>query len=161
MLKQLVADNELRIQGLRAALAEKYLRVPRLGDAVDAMKWAGASERTAYNLACMARRNFQCRTQGLAGHDVQRKRLRELAQQRPQFGSPRLTALVRRKMESANHKRVERVYGEEGTQLPRRNRHRCRGASGESLVEALTGPNQRWPKDFVHDSMLKAGGCVP
>lgn len=42
---------------------------------------------------------------------------RELARQRPRFGRPRLIALARREMGTLNHRRVERLYGEEGLQI--------------------------------------------
>jgi len=46
-----------------------------------------------------------------------RKRLRELAEIRKRFGSPRMTTLLRREGWVINHKRVERVYREEGLSL--------------------------------------------
>ena len=46
-----------------------------------------------------------------------RKRLRDLASQRRRYGSPRLQVLLRREGKIFNHKRVERIYAEEGLQL--------------------------------------------
>ena len=43
-----------------------------------------------------------------------RKRLRELAESRPRWGMRRLHVLLRREGWHVNHKRVERLYREEG-----------------------------------------------
>ena len=42
--------------------------------------------------------------------------IRELARLRPRFGSPRLSALVRRELGPVNHQSVERIYAQEGLQ---------------------------------------------
>ena len=96
------------------------------------------------------------RYQGKSAADelVVRGLIRELARFRPRFGSPRLTALVRRKLGAVNHKRVERIYAQEGLQLPRRRQGRRRGASRVVPLGELTGPNQRWSMDFVQDSTV-------
>jgi putative transposase len=80
-----------------------------------------------------------------------RRRLRELSEQRPRFGSPRLHALLRREGWVVNHKRTERIYRQEGLTLKRRRRRR--------LMRIGTGPqegphrgNQRWSLDFVSDA---------
>ena len=65
-----------------------------------------------------------------------------------------MTALVRRALGPINHKRVERIYAQEGLQLPRRRQGRRRGADRVVPLAALTGPNQRWSMDFVQDSMV-------
>ncbi|MFP5212287.1 MAG: IS3 family transposase, partial [Acidobacteriota bacterium] len=80
-----------------------------------------------------------------------RERLRSLAVERPRYGSPRLTVLLRREFGSVNHKRVERLYREEGLQLPRR-RKRAR-SERKSPLGAPEGPNQRWSMDFKSDSL--------
>ena len=52
------------------------------------------------------------------------RRLVELAQERPRFGSPRLTVLLRQEYGAINHKRVERLYRQEGLNLPRKRKKR-------------------------------------
>ena len=49
-----------------------------------------------------------------------RKRIRELASKRPRFGSPRLHVLLKREGWQVNHKRVERIWKEEGLKVPRK-----------------------------------------
>jgi putative transposase len=80
-----------------------------------------------------------------------RHRLRQLASERPAFGSPRLTILLQREFGSLNHKRIERLYAEEGLQLPRRPKRRRRGVSRPLPRIEPTAPGQRASMDFMHD----------
>ena len=79
-----------------------------------------------------------------------RERLRELAQERRRFGSPRLHLLLRREGLVANHKRTERLYRKEGLSLRRKRRRK--GASGVTSAAVAQRPNEKWAMDFVHDS---------
>ena len=78
-----------------------------------------------------------------------RSRLRELAHERPAFGSPRLTILLQREFGVINHKKVERLYADEGLQLPRRPKQRRRGVS--RILEALR-QTDRLPGTIVCDN---------
>ena len=102
----------------------------------------------------MGRGTYRYQGKSAADEPVVRGLIRELARLRPRFGSPRLTALVRRELGAVNHKRVERIYAQEGLQLPRRRQGRRRGAGRLVPWAALTGPNQRWSMDFVQDSTV-------
>jgi putative transposase len=82
-----------------------------------------------------------------------RKRLRELAEARKRFGSPRLTILLNREGWVINHKRVERVYREEGLSL-RLRRRRKRGSHLRVTLPGPAGPDQRWSMDFVSDTLF-------
>jgi len=53
---------------------------------------------------------------------VAASRLRELAEERRRWGCPLLYMMLRREGWQANHKRVERLYREEGLSLRRRRR---------------------------------------
>ena len=64
--------------------------------------------------------------------DIVRQRLRELAEERKRFGSPRLHILLRREGLVINHKRTERLYREEGLAL--RKKRRRKGAAGARVV---------------------------
>jgi len=79
-----------------------------------------------------------------------RMRLRELAAARPRFGYRRLWVLLRREGWSVNHKRVYRLYREDGLFV--RSKGRKKRAARERVTSpAPTGPNQRWAIDFVSD----------
>jgi putative transposase len=80
--------------------------------------------------------------------------LRELAAARRRFGYRRLGYLLAREGPKPNHKKLLRLYREEGLKV------HCRGgrkrALGTRAPMALPqGPNQRWSLDFVSDAF----GC--
>jgi putative transposase len=81
-----------------------------------------------------------------------RRRLCELAAARPRFGYWRLHVLLRREGVIVNHKRIERLYQEEGLAIRRRRRKRvARDGRGRAALPA--GPNQQWGVDFVSDAL--------
>jgi putative transposase len=111
----------------------------------------GLSERRACRLVGIGRATL--RYERRRGEDEQlRRRLRELAAERPRFGYRRLHALLRREGVVVNHKRVERLYRAEGLAVRRRTRKRvARDGRGRP---ALPGrPNQQWGVDFVSDAL--------
>jgi len=82
-----------------------------------------------------------------------RLRLRELAAARPRYGYKRLGILLNREGWGVNHKRVYRLYREEG--LGVRVKRRKKLVSRPRVRRpAPSGPNQRWALDFVADRTL-------
>ena len=81
-----------------------------------------------------------------------RARLRELADQRRRFGYRRLHVLLRGEGWTVNHKKTQRLYGEEGLAV-RRRRSRRRIAVARTPIPKPEGPNSRWSTDFVHDQL--------
>jgi putative transposase len=79
-----------------------------------------------------------------------RTRLKELAARRMRFGYRRLRAMLLREGMPANHKRVYRLYREEGLAMRIRQRRRIRW-NGAVVKPAASQPNQRWSMDFVSD----------
>lgn len=80
-----------------------------------------------------------------------RHRLKALAAQKRRYGSPRLHYLIRREGKIINHKRIERIYREEGLQLKKRKRKR-ETAPVRVAIPSPTKANQRWSMDFVSDA---------
>jgi putative transposase len=80
-----------------------------------------------------------------------RRRLTELAMTRVAYGSRRLHVLLRRDGLHVNYKKVHRLYVAEGLQLKPRRRRRRRAATPRMHRATVTGPNQRWAMDFMHD----------
>lgn len=80
-----------------------------------------------------------------------RARLRELADEKPRWGSPRLTWRLRRDGTRVNHKRIERLCREEGLLLPRRRGKRV--ARARVPMPVPEGPNERWSMDFMRDTL--------
>ena len=85
-----------------------------------------------------------------------RKRLKELASVRVRAGYQQLHGLLRREGWEVNHKRVYRLYTEEGLTLKRRRPKRHRSASARKARPVPSEPNQQWAMDFMHDTL--AGG---
>lgn len=81
--------------------------------------------------------------------------IRAVAQERRRWGTPRIVARLHRLGWPDNHKRIERIYREEGLQVRRRRRKRISGGEREPLV-LPTRPNELWAMDFVSDAL--AGG---
>ncbi len=81
-----------------------------------------------------------------------RERLKALAAERPRFGYPRLYLMLRREGVVVNHKKVRRLYREEGLRVRRMKRKRvCQNREHNPVV--ATRPNQVWAMDFVHDRL--------
>jgi len=109
------------------------------------------SERRACELTGIGRSS--CRYQRRRRDDqALRERLRELAAERRRFGYRRLTVLLRREGWPVNHKRVYRLYGEEGLAVRRRPRKRLKAAARTPLL-LPTQANQVWTMDFTHDNL--------
>jgi putative transposase len=79
-------------------------------------------------------------------------RLRELAAARPRFGYRRLYLLLRREGWLINHKRVYRLYGEEGLSVRTRKR-RKRASHCQVAPQPPSAPNERWSMDFIANAL--------
>lgn len=81
-----------------------------------------------------------------------RQRLRELAAERRRFGYRRLHVLLRREGWAVNHKRVYRLYRQEGLRVEERKGKR-RAARERAPLAAPTRSNQGWSMDFMADAL--------
>ena len=81
-----------------------------------------------------------------------RVRLRELANERRRFGFRRLGYLLEREGIHMNHKKLLRLYREEGLAV-RRRKGRKRALGTRAPMELPDGPGQRWSLDFVSDAL--------
>ena len=78
--------------------------------------------------------------------------LRELAASRPRYGYRRLTILLRRQGWHVNHKRIYRLYCQEGLQV--RVKRRKKLASGIRVqAPCASRVNERWTMDLVSDAL--------
>jgi putative transposase len=112
-------------------------------------EWA-MSERRACGLAQVSRATVRYQARQRDDGDV-RQRLRELAALRKRFGYRRLGLLLRREGVIVNHKRVYRLYREEGLSLRRRKRKRLT-SEGRGPGELASRPNEVWSLDFISDA---------
>lgn len=116
------------------------------------MESLGLSEHKACQLVNISSSVFRYKPKQRNDDEV-RRRMRELAEQRKRFGSPRLHILLKREKLVVNHKRTERIYREEGLALRRKRRRK--GAAGARVVFPFPQrTNQRWSMDFVTDSIV-------
>jgi putative transposase len=88
----------------------KRLAVSRIRESL------GLSERRACQLVDISSSVFRYEPKP-GNDDFVRQRLRELAEERKRFGSPRLHILLKREGLVINHKRTEMLYREEGLAL--------------------------------------------
>jgi len=110
------------------------------------------SERRARRLAGISASSYRYASRRAAHDAPVRRRLRALAEQRPRWGSPRLHWLLAREGLVVNHKRTERLYGEERLAVARRRRKK-RVSEPRVVPPAPTAPNERWSMDFVRDTL--------
>jgi putative transposase len=109
------------------------------------------SQRRACGLIGITRRAF--RDHPRPDRDQQlRQRLRAMAELHHRWGSPMLHRVLRREGMAANHKRIERLYREEGLSL-RRRRGRKRLSHLRVAREQPPTINHTWAVDFVHDAL--------
>jgi putative transposase len=72
------------------------------------------------------------------------------------YGYRRLHVLLRREGWRINHKRVYRLYRDEGLGLRRKRPRRRRSVLARQGKPQAKRPNERWAMDFMHDTL--AGG---
>ena len=83
-----------------------------------------------------------------------RERLRKLAYKYRRWGVPLLTLKLRKEGFKDNHKRIERIYHEEGLRVRKRRNRRKRYVATVRVREPVTERDDRWGMDFMHDSLL-------
>ncbi len=101
----------------------------------------------------MARSTMRRKTTG-KDEDLVSRRLVDLARKRQRFGYRRLTALLQREGFTVNHKKVYRIYREQGLAMRRKKRRHGAGRSPQGVMESpLNNVNQRWAMDFISDTL--------
>ena len=71
------------------------------------------------------------------------------------FPIEKIAQLLRTSGSRVNHKKIERIWREEGLQLPERHKRRRRLYHKDSSIIRMrpNGPNHVWAIDFVHDKL--------
>ena len=83
-----------------------------------------------------------------------RLRIRDLAAARVRYGYFRIYILLRREGWLVNHKRVYRLYREDGLSLRLRRPRRKVSAANRERQPAASAPNEMWSMDFVSDALF-------
>jgi len=81
-------------------------------------------------------------------------RINGIAAVRVRYGYKRIHVLLRREGWEINHKRVYRIYCEEGLNLRAKRPRRRVSAAHRVKLPAATGVNDSWSMDFVTDSLF-------
>lgn len=114
------------------------------------------SERRACQMTGVARSTIRHQSRRPRQEPL-RRRLKELATVRIGYGYRRLHVLLRREGWPINHKRVYRLYREEGLALKRKRPRRRRSAAARRRSQVAHSPNERWAMDFMHDTLACGG----
>jgi putative transposase len=86
-----------------------------------------------------------------------RTSLKAVAAERPRFGYRRLGVMLERAGVHVNHKRLYRLYKEEGLVLRRKRRQRASTATRVPMTSP-TGAGERYSMDFMSDSLATGRG---
>ena len=118
---------------------------------MDAVREKVVSERRACSLVGISRLTYRYRGRDKGDGPI-RERMRALAHRWQRFGYRRLSVMLSREHIVANHKKIYRIYTEEGLKVRRK---RKKGRSGVRSMPMLvpTRPNERWSMDFMSDCL--------
>ncbi|QPN58426.1 IS3 family transposase [Synechococcus sp. CBW1107] len=154
-LKRLLADAELDKAMLKELFGGKLLSPERRRRAVMVLQDRfRLSQRRACRLAGQ-NRNTQRRPVPVAAIEEHklRQRIRELARRHVRWGRRLVYRRLRIEGWSVNHKRVQRLWREEGLQRPTpRKQKRARPADGSVRRHRAEHPHQVWAMDFQFDA---------
>lgn len=122
-------------------------------EAVAHLKGAhGMSERRACKVAGAERMTVRYRSRRPDDPRL-RERLLALARERRRFGYRRLHVMLKREGFLVNHKRLYRIYREEGLKVRKRS-GRKRALGTRTPMPGAAAPNDRWSLDFVADQFV-------
>lgn len=83
-----------------------------------------------------------------------RQRIREIAATRVRYGMWRIYILLRREGFKDNHKRVHRIYKEEGLNLRSKRPRRNKAAAHRLERPEISSLHQCWSMDFIQDQLF-------
>ena len=124
------------------------------GAVVQARQKLGTSERRTCEVLGIARSTLRYETTQKSDDD-QRLAVIRLAKQYGRYGYRKIHELLQTEGLLINHKKVERIWREEGLQLPARHKRRKRLYHHNASIIRLRPyyPNHVWSIDFVHDKL--------
>lgn len=110
------------------------------------------SIRRACEVATVPRSSYQYHPR-LDRQEHLRVRLKDLAYSRVSYGYRRLHILLQREGWQVNHKRIYRLYTEQGLTLKRRKPKRSKSAVPRNVRIKPKGINNVWTMDFMSDQL--------
>lgn len=120
-------------------------------DIVGEMRGRGVSERAACRAVGLSRSSQRYQPRDHAERACLSAEVRALAHQHRRYGYRRITALLRRRGERVNHKRVWAIWKEERLSLPRRRPRKRRGPPALERPRQAIHRNHVWTYDFLFD----------
>ncbi len=124
--------------------------VERKREAVVFLKTKELSVRGSCQLICLARSTCQYRLKRQPDEEFENQ-VKDLAFAHPRYGYRRVHALLTRRGQKVNRKRVVRVWQKFGLQVPRSKQKIKRRREPHIAMPQATRPNQVWTYDFVFD----------
>ncbi len=119
------------------------MTVERKKEAVVFLRTKEVSERRSCQLIFLARSTCQYRLRREPDEEFENQ-IKELAFANPRYGYRRIHALLRRRGQSVNRKRVARVWQKFGLQVPRSKQKRKRLRQGQPITPIALRPNEVW-----------------
>ncbi|MFN3314854.1 MAG: IS3 family transposase [Hyphomonas sp.] len=148
-LKKLLADSMLDVSILKD-LPGKELTTPQAkrAAALEVIETYDISQRRACRLVSVDPKTV--RREVVPDNTEARSRMREIAAARRRFGYRRIGLMLEREGIVMNHKKLRRLYRDEGLSVKRR-RGRKRATGSREPLPAPDAPSRRWSLDFVSD----------
>ncbi|WP_275235297.1 IS3 family transposase, partial [Pantoea ananatis] len=153
-LKKWVADLSPDKAMMQDVLAKKKLTLARLREWVrDLQARYGASERQICFALRVSRSSFRYRSVA-ADDSALRLRIREISETRVHYGFRRVHVMLRREGWRDNHKRIYRLYSEQGLSLRLKRPRRNKLAQRRQPQPQGLYPNHIRGMDFVSDALF-------
>ncbi|WP_370607153.1 IS3 family transposase [Pantoea ananatis] len=153
-LKKLVADLSLDKAMLLGCAGKKELTLARLREwGRDLQARYGASERQICFALRVSRSSFRYRSV-TADESLLRLRIREISETRVHYGYRRVHVMLRREGWRDNHKRICRLYSEQGRSLRLKRPRRNKSAQPRQPQPQGLYPNHIRGMDFVSDALF-------
>jgi len=120
-------------------------------EVVNAFKQKGISQRKSCDLAGISQQGYLYDAKRNPENEQIKIQLKDLAGKYRRWGFPTMLMYLRGQGVFANHKRLHRLYKEEGLQIAKRKRRKKQRTERVPL-SVPTEPCVRWSLDFIHDS---------
>ena len=115
----------------------------------------GCSQNKSCALAGISRTGFRYTPRSRKDEERLTHRIKEHALNSPQYGYRTIHELLNREGEKVNHKRVHRIWKQQGLQQPRRKPRKRRRGATQTVANKAQHKNHVWSYDFVHDTTEK------
>nr|WP_255779373.1 IS3 family transposase [Mycetohabitans sp. B5] len=153
-LKRLVAELSLDKCMLQDVLFKKALKPSRLRElTTDLMQRFGVSQRQACRVLKLSRSVYSYQSIARDSSAIA-LRIKQITQTRVHYGYRRVHVMLRREGWRDNHKRVYRLYREQGLSLRHKRPRRNKAARLRQPKQLVTAINEIWSMDFVADALF-------